>query len=181
LEADAWPSVPDDLVVAGMPDQEDVEAVRAEASGLAMHLGDERARRIDDAEVADPCLLLHDGRHAVGAEDHDAALGDLVELLDEYGSRGSEPATTTALWTIDRRTYTGGPKIARARSTAATAARPPRRSRGARPGRRARSSGDERRTRRLHGSSADDPPGHQAPEIIAIGTPVPGCVLAPTK
>ena len=49
-----------------------------------VHLGDQRAGRVEDEEVARSRRLRHALRHAVGREDHrPVGIGDLVELLDE--------------------------------------------------------------------------------------------------
>ncbi len=75
---------PLDLLVAGMADEHDRVAVGRELDGLAVDLGDERARRVDRAQPARPGLGMDRRRHAVGGEDRDRALGDLVaELVDE--------------------------------------------------------------------------------------------------
>ncbi len=75
----------DDLVVAGVADQEDVIAQLDEAVDFEMHLGDERARRVDQAEAA-RFGFPEDGRgDAVGAEDGDAPGGHFGEFLDEDG------------------------------------------------------------------------------------------------
>ena len=75
-----------DLFVAGVADEQDLEVVLGEADGLAVHLGDERAGRVDRVEVA-VGGALHDGRRdAVRAEDDVRALGHLVDLVDEDGA-----------------------------------------------------------------------------------------------
>ena len=73
-----------DLLVAGVADEDDRVALAGELDGLAVHLRDERARRVDGLQAAALGVRVDGGRHAVGGEDGRRALGDrLVELLDE--------------------------------------------------------------------------------------------------
>ena len=111
----------DDLVVPRVPDQEHVVAQAAETSHFAVDLGHQGARGVHDSKAALPRLLAHGGWHAVSAEDHHCSERHLVELVDERGPRCREAGHDCALCTIARRTYTGGPKIASARSTVAIA------------------------------------------------------------
>ena len=74
----------DDLFVPFVTDEQNVVVVRGEPLRLLVHLRHQRAGRVDGlAGCAGPGLLVHLGRHAVGREDHDRALGHLVVLLDE--------------------------------------------------------------------------------------------------
>ena len=70
----AWRQLPhraDHLGVAGMADQDDVPAALVVELGLAVHLGDQRAGRVDGEEVAGSAAVGgHGFRHAVGREDH---------------------------------------------------------------------------------------------------------------
>ena len=79
----ASPAVPDDLLVALVADQQDVVVVVGEPPRLVVHLGHERAGRVDGAQAARRGLLVHRRRDAVGGEDDDRALGHLVGLVDE--------------------------------------------------------------------------------------------------
>ena len=64
-------------------DEDDRVALRRELASLDVDLGDERARRIDRAQVAHGGVLVHRRGDAVGAEDDEGALGNLGLLLDE--------------------------------------------------------------------------------------------------
>ena len=65
-------------------DQQDPLVLLGEAHGLAVHLGHQRARGVDGAQVA-LGGLLDDGRgHAVRGEHGQGALGHLVQLVDEH-------------------------------------------------------------------------------------------------
>ncbi len=72
-----------DLFVALVADEQDLEVVAREAHGLAVHLGDERAGRVDRLQAAIGCRVHDRRRHAVRAEDDVRALGHLVDLVDE--------------------------------------------------------------------------------------------------
>ena len=72
-----------DLLVALMAHQDDVVVFLREAHGLAVHLGHERAGRVNRGEVAGGGGLV-DGRGDAVRRKHDAGpLGHLVGLLDE--------------------------------------------------------------------------------------------------
>src|SRR5437762_1111305 len=73
----------DDLVVILVADQDDRVALARVANRLEVHLGHERARRVDHPQAAALGLPAHLRRDAVGAEDHGRAVGHLVELVDE--------------------------------------------------------------------------------------------------
>ena len=73
----------DDLLVPLVADQQDVVVLGGEPLRLLVHLGHQRAGRVDRLEVAGPGLLVDLGRHAVRGEDHDGALGHLLVLLHE--------------------------------------------------------------------------------------------------
>ncbi len=76
----------DRLGVAGMADHHDLEPVLVMALGLDMHLGDQRAGRVDIDHLA-PLRLGRDGLgHAVGREDHGPVRRAFVQLLDEDGA-----------------------------------------------------------------------------------------------
>ena len=72
-----------DLLVALMAHQDDVVVFLREAHGLAVHLGHERAGRVDRGEVAGGGGLVDGRGDAVRGEDDAGALGHLVGLLDE--------------------------------------------------------------------------------------------------
>ena len=71
------------LGMAGMADQHDLTPAGGIAAALVVHLGDQRAGRIDHWQSTLGRPLLDTLRDAVGREDHHRALGDLVGLLDE--------------------------------------------------------------------------------------------------
>ncbi len=73
----------DDLLVALVADQQDVDVLAGEPPRLGVHLGDQRAGRVDRVQVAAGGLLVHDRRDAVRGEDDDGALRHLVGLVDE--------------------------------------------------------------------------------------------------
>src|SRR5579885_2044742 len=76
----------DDLVVVLMPDQNDRVALFGEFDRLQMNLGDQRAGGVDHLQPPLLGLSAHRRRHAVGAENHPRAFGNLVQLLDKNGS-----------------------------------------------------------------------------------------------
>jgi hypothetical protein len=73
-----------DLLVTAVADQQDVVVVAREPLGLLVHLGDQRAGRVDRAQATVGRFLVHSGRDAVGAEHHHGTLGHLVGLLHEH-------------------------------------------------------------------------------------------------
>ena len=79
-----------DLLVALVPDQQDVVVVRGEALGLVVDLGHQRAGRVDRLQAALGGLVVHHRGDAVGGEHDRLALGHLVELLDEDRAAGLE-------------------------------------------------------------------------------------------
>ena len=84
-----------------------------EAAHLVVHLGDQRAGRVDRAQLAlRPPRACTDRRDAVRREDHGGPVGHLVDLLDEDRRPGpAATCTTCRLCTIWRRTYTGRPVV----------------------------------------------------------------------
>ena len=72
-----------DLLVALMAHQDDVVVFLREAHGLAVHLGHERAGRVDRGEVAGGGSLVDGRGDAVRGKDDASTLGHLVGLLDE--------------------------------------------------------------------------------------------------
>ena len=79
-----------DLFVALVADEQDLEVVAGEAHGLAVHLGHERAGRVDRLQTAIGCRVHDRRRDAVRAEDDVRALGHLVDLVDEDRARRLE-------------------------------------------------------------------------------------------
>ena len=73
----------DDLLVSLVADEEDVVVAVGEPHGLAVHLGDQRAGRVDGAQRQRPRLLVDDRGDTVRREDDGRALGHLVGLVDE--------------------------------------------------------------------------------------------------
>ena len=75
---------PDDLLVAGVADQDDGVAVGGVTARLDVHLRDERAGRVDRLQVALRRVREHGRSDPVRREDHGLALGNLVFVLDEH-------------------------------------------------------------------------------------------------
>ena len=94
------PMVPIDFRMAGMADEHDLAAAAVMDLGLAMHLGDQRAGGVEREQVALRRLRRHRLRHAMrGEDDRRAAVGNLVELLDEdraLGRAGFRPRSGCA-------------------------------------------------------------------------------------
>ncbi len=82
---------PDHLDVVGMADERDQVAAVGVAPRLGVHLRDERADGVDDAQAAALAVLAHRRRDAVGGEDADLARGDLVLVVDEDRAEPLEP------------------------------------------------------------------------------------------
>jgi hypothetical protein len=81
----------DHLFVALVADQHDVVVVGGEAARLDVHLGDQRAGRVDRPQAARGRLVV-DGRGDAVRGQHDGrALGDLLGLLDEDRAERLEP------------------------------------------------------------------------------------------
>ena len=90
----------DDLRMAGMADQEHVAAEALVAHRLLVHLGDQRAGRVEIEEVARLGIGRNRFRHAVGGEDHRAGLmlrRDFAEFLDEDGTELLKPLDHVAV------------------------------------------------------------------------------------
>ena len=83
---------PDHLDVVGVADERDQVAAVRVAARLRVHLRDERADGVDDAQPALLAVLLHRRRDAVRREHADLARRDLVLALDEHGAEPLEPA-----------------------------------------------------------------------------------------
>ena len=75
-----------------MADQDDRLTAFGEPAGLEVHLRDERARRVEDREVAPLGVRVDLGRDAVRRQDHHGALRHLGLLVDEDRPLGLEVA-----------------------------------------------------------------------------------------
>ena len=73
-----------DLLVAGVADQRHRVAVGGEPPGLGVHLGHQRAGRVDHGQPPAARLRADRRRHAVRGEHHGRAVGHLVQLVDEH-------------------------------------------------------------------------------------------------
>ncbi len=67
-----------------MADKDDVAAGRDQPFGLTVHLGDERAGRVEIGEAALRRLVRHCLGHTVRGEYHRNAVRHLVQFLDEH-------------------------------------------------------------------------------------------------
>ena len=79
----ASPAVPTTSSWPSWPMSRMSKSASANRTRLAVHLGHQRAGRVDGLEAAGPRLVVDDRRDTVGAEDHRGALGHLVGLVDE--------------------------------------------------------------------------------------------------
>ena len=77
------PGGADDLVVAGMPDDDDGAPPRREASHLGVHLANERTRRVDGEQVPLGGVRIHLRRHAMRGEHEPRVRGHVELRLDE--------------------------------------------------------------------------------------------------
>ena len=86
-----------DLGMAGMADQDQRPAARHVALALVMDLRHQRTGGIQHGQAAR--LRLVDDRlgHAMGTEDRDRAVRDLVQLVDEHGAHALEPLDDMAI------------------------------------------------------------------------------------
>ena len=92
------------LGMAFMADEHDVVAALGIAPALGVNLMDERARGVDDVEIAGGCTLLDKPRNAMRAEHREGAVRDLLDVVHEDRAAGPRLATTCLLWTISWRT-----------------------------------------------------------------------------
>ena len=83
---------PDHLDVVAVADERDEVAAVGVAPRLGVHLRDERADRVDDAQAAALAVLEHGRRDTVGREDADRTLRDFVLVVDEHGAEPLEAA-----------------------------------------------------------------------------------------
>ena len=72
-----------DFLMPLVTDEQDVVVLGGEPLRLVVHLGHQRAGRVDGLQLPHLGLPVHLGRDPVRGEHHRPALGDLVELLDE--------------------------------------------------------------------------------------------------
>jgi hypothetical protein len=77
--------------VSLVPDQDHLAAVAGKSRHFHVHLGHERAGRVEDPQAALLRLGLNGLRHAVGAEDHRGVGRHLVEIVDEHGAESAQP------------------------------------------------------------------------------------------
>ena len=73
----------DHLVVARVADQQDREVAAGEPPCLPVHLGDQRARRVDHRQPPRRGVVVHRGRDAVRGEHDQRALRHVALVLDE--------------------------------------------------------------------------------------------------
>ena len=85
------PHSADDFRVAGMPDQDDLTTLVRIALALNVHLRDQRASGVNNRQPAVTSAYLDRAGNTVCAEDRDAALRDLVDLVDEMRTFGAQP------------------------------------------------------------------------------------------
>ena len=79
-----------DLGVPLVPDHDDLLALLAHACHFDVHLGDQRAGRVKNAQAAPLGFLPYRERHAVGGEDHRVAGRHFIELVDEDGTLAAQ-------------------------------------------------------------------------------------------
>jgi len=91
------PHRPFDFRMAGVADQDDDATLRDVALALTMHLGDQRARRIEHAQSARARVVLHHPGHAVRAEHGDRPGGHLRQMLDEPRTFGAQALDDVAV------------------------------------------------------------------------------------
>ena len=86
----------DHFGMAGMADQHDLAIALEMDLRFLVHLGDERAGRVQEEHLPRPGAVRHRFGHAMrGEDDRLAVVGDLVQLLDEDGALGASGPSTT--------------------------------------------------------------------------------------
>ena len=83
IASGASPIVPTTSSWPGVADQDDRVAALGEPARLGVHLGHERAGRVEHPQVALGAAAVHLGRDAVGGEHEHGALGHVLLGLDE--------------------------------------------------------------------------------------------------
>ena len=73
-----------DLLVPGVADQDHGVTTGGEPAGLGVHLGDQRARRVDHLQPPVGGLGPHRGGHPVSGEHHRGPVRNGVQLVDEH-------------------------------------------------------------------------------------------------
>ena len=75
----------------GVADQDHVEPVARVLADFHVHLGDERAGRVEHREPTPGGLVLDGARHAVRAEDDGCAVRHGIQLVHEHGAEAAQP------------------------------------------------------------------------------------------
>ena len=76
----------DDLLVALVSDQDDRIALGGVFARLGVHLGDQRAGRVQHVQLPLAAALVHLGGDSVGRQHHHGALGHVQLGVDEHGA-----------------------------------------------------------------------------------------------
>jgi hypothetical protein len=85
-------------------DHDELAALLAHAGDFEVHLGDQRAGGVEDAQAAGLGFGAHRLGHAVGAEDHGVAGGHVGESSMKTAPLARRPSTTKRLCTTSWRT-----------------------------------------------------------------------------
>ena len=78
------------LGMAGVANQDDLAALGGITAALVVHLGDQRAGRVDHRQTAFGRQLLHTFGNAMGGEDGHGTGRDLIQLVDEHRTTGTQ-------------------------------------------------------------------------------------------
>ena len=81
-----WPIVPSTSACPAWPTSTISRSLRGVAAALGVHLGDQRAGRVDHRQAALARDFLDPLGHAVRAEHGHRARRDFVQLVDEHGA-----------------------------------------------------------------------------------------------
>ena len=92
IESGRSPFVPITSTWCAVADERDEMAAVGVAPRLGVHLRDERADRVDDAQAAALAVLENGRGDTVRREDADRTLGNVVLVVDEDGAERLEPA-----------------------------------------------------------------------------------------
>ena len=82
----------DDLLMVLVPDQQNLISLLRIPQRLKMHLGHERARRVNRRQIPSRCLRPHRRRHAVGAKNNGRSLWRFIDILDKSHAPIAKPA-----------------------------------------------------------------------------------------